>query len=510
MAELQRASVLAIKEETTVGTLVEPSAGSDFIPLRPGNTLDAEFEDLTSDELINDIGPTKGQLGKESATGSHPIYLKNSDVEGTPPEWSLLMESSIGALTTAAGEQVTIGGSTAGDSSTRATIKVGGGIGATFEEGEGLLIKDGVNGYRVRNVNNISTDDLLCNFNLDNAPASGVSLGISSIIKPLASGHPSYSVWKYIANGAGILAAAGCRTSNVSVTIPAAAQTEATFDFEGTEVFFNPITITAATSYIDFTDDSGTYAAQLTQKTYKTPDALAAEVASQMNSVASDTITCVWNSTGSDAGKFVISSDGGATFSLLWNTGANTANTAAAKLGYSSAADDTGAFTYTSDSEQDWSAGFTASYDGATNVVGKKIDFHIGDFDENICRPASEITFTIATPLTDVDDACTDTGLAEKLLLSREVTLNATLILQKHETGLFDKYLNNSDVEVMVNVGRKDSADNWIPGTIVNFYMQKATITENQPGQGDEIVTANISARGFVDSSNKDIFINFL
>ena len=46
MAELQRASVLAIKEETTVGELIEPTAGSDFIPLRPGSTIDTEFDQV--------------------------------------------------------------------------------------------------------------------------------------------------------------------------------------------------------------------------------------------------------------------------------------------------------------------------------------------------------------------------------------------------------------------------------------------------------------------------------
>ena len=149
MANSQRATIFAIKEETTVGVPVLPTAGSDFIPLRAGFTVTANVEELTSDELVNDIGATKGAVGKESPTGSHPIYLKHSETEGVAPEYGLLIESCLGAKSTAAAEFDTVAGSTT------SVLNVGAGEGATFEVGEAVLVKE-AGSYAIRNISSIS------------------------------------------------------------------------------------------------------------------------------------------------------------------------------------------------------------------------------------------------------------------------------------------------------------------------------------------------------------------
>lgn len=96
---------------------------------------------------------------------------------------------------------------------------------------------------------------------------------------------------------------------------------------------------------IDFVDSGGTKSATLAAGDY-TPTDLATEVASKMTTASSDTISCSFAHGGNDT--FTISSDGG-TFQLLWNSGANSGTNAAAALGFSAAADDTGATSYESD-----------------------------------------------------------------------------------------------------------------------------------------------------------------
>ena len=61
----------------------------------------------------------------------------------------------------------------------------------------------------------------------------------------------------------------------------------------------------------------------------------------------------------------------------------------------------------------------------------------------------------------------------------------------------------------MFNAGEK-SGTNWTAGTIVNVYMANAAITAIPVVEQDGYVVYNIEAIGFVNSTNKDIHINFL
>jgi len=93
---LQRATIFAIKEEVTAGEYVKPDSGTQFVPLRPGNSLSFSAEQLESDELLNDIGSAKSFVGKESSEGSHSAYLRHSGVEGQEPQLGLMYVSIMG------------------------------------------------------------------------------------------------------------------------------------------------------------------------------------------------------------------------------------------------------------------------------------------------------------------------------------------------------------------------------------------------------------------------------
>jgi hypothetical protein len=159
---LQRANTLAITEEVTPGDYVAPSVGGEFVPLRPGNELSYEPEQLENDELLNDIGASKSATGKEIVSGSHSAYLRHSGVEGQEPELSVLYESVMGAKNITATERDTVVGSTVSD------INVGAGEGVEFPMGKAVLVKNG-SGFEIRNVDEVSGDSLSLNFRLDNA-----------------------------------------------------------------------------------------------------------------------------------------------------------------------------------------------------------------------------------------------------------------------------------------------------------------------------------------------------
>lgn len=508
-ASLQRASVFAIKRETTLGTLVSPTAATQFLPLKSGFSLASEVATLDNEELLNDIASGKGLLGLENPSGSHELYLKHSEVEGQEPGYGLLLESCLGDKIVNATQYSVTAGSVAGSASVRASLEMATNEEDNFVIGQAVMIKDSTNRYSIRNVYNVdsSGNQLDLNFNLSAAPASGVGLGKAILYRPASSGHPSFSAWMYRGNGSAIEAIAGCRTTSFSITANAGEQLEATAAYAGTSFYFNPIEITSSSKYIDFVDDGGTKAITLTEQIYKSPLALVDEINSKLAATSVDVITVEYFSHGANAGKFKFTSDG-TTFELLWNTGTNTANSAKTKLGFSNT-DDTGATSYTSDSVQSYVASFTPDYDDATNLVVKNNELMIGTFSDNICREASALSVSINTPSTDVSSLCAESGLSEKLILSREATLTATLILQKHEAHLFDHFINNDTTPIMFNGGAKDSSGNWIPGKCVNVYFANATLTAHTV-TGDDIIQLELSAKGYVDSVRKDVYINFI
>lgn len=501
MAEITKASVFAIKEETTVGELIAPTVGTDYIPLRSGFSMEPGLEELENDELLNSIGSSKSVVGKESPSGSHNVYLKHSETEGQAPEYGLMIESAMGAKDIISSEKSTDTGSTV------AVLELPASDGDVYREGHAVMIKDGTNGYSIRNVASKSGDSLTMSFQAATAPLSGVQLGQPVLYYPVSSGHPSFSTWLYNANGALVQAVSGARTSSMALALNAGQQAEINFSYAGTEYFFNPFIITASNKYIDFTDDQGTAAAVLTEGAYKSPLDLARQIESAMEAVTTEDVSVAFASTGANAGKFTIACSG-AVFSLLWDTGVNSANSAGTLLGYDVASDDTGSLSYNADNVQDYSAPHTPIYDDADNIVVKGAELLLGDATDNICREASAVSFSIETPGTDVDDVCAASGVAEKLILERQATMTASLILKKHEVKLFDRFINGTGLSVSMSAGPK-SGGNWIPGKCVNIYFKNATITA-ETVSGDDFLLVEITAKGYVTSASKEVFINFI
>lgn len=510
-AIVTRTSSVAFKEEVTQNTLISPAAG-DFVAVREGMTVSQEVEQLATDEMVNNLGNSKPYRGMQKPKGSFPKYLRHSGVEGTAPEYSVLIKSAMGTQTTNATEYDTIAGSTAGTSLVRGTLVVDSGEGSNFIAGQAVLIKDTTNGYSIRNVRSISTDTLSLNCNTSSATPTLMNLGKAIHFSPAKSGHVSFSAHHFGARAASGFyeAISGCRTTNMNIDFTANNLAEINFDFEGMQYYYNPITVSSSNNKIDFDDDAGTTdsTATLTSKVYRSPHELAAEVATQMTAQSvgdgNDTISCSYSDT---TGKFTISTSG-SLLSLNFSSGANTANTAATILGFATS-DQTSATTYTSGTAQTYNPAVTPTYDSSDSLVIRDAELLIGDFDQITSRKCLKASFSVSTPKVDVPDVTATIGISETLQTNREVSFTADLLLQSHEAGLFEKMMANTSTSLMFNAGPKVSG-NWVAGKCVNIYLANCVISSHVLENNNGYMIVKIEAKAFIDESQQDIHINFV
>lgn len=493
---LNRASVFALKKETTPGDYLKPSSSSEFVPLRPGNTLNFEPEQLDSDELLNDIGSAKSFVGKEAVSGSHSAYLRHSGVEGQEPELGVLYESIMGSKTVAASEFACVAGSTVG------VIKVT--DGTQFVKGQSLLIKDAASGYSIRNVKEVSGNDLVLNFNLPAAPAAGINLGKAVTYLPVAQGHPTFSTTKYLGSGHAIEASSGNTATELSVTADANGFGEVEFSYAGTKYFFNPIEIDATSKFIDVIDDSGTFAASVPEGIYKTPLELAEALNTALNDASPETYAVSYSNS---VGKFTIAS-GSSTLDILWSTGVNAANSIGEKIGFDVSADDTGAVSYDSDNEQSFAPDLSPSYDSADAIIIKGAELLVGTEADNACICAQTVSLTVSKEVQDVDCICEETGVKEKIATARTVEMSVTAVLNKFDAQLLDALLKNKTISAVLNAGPKVGG-NWSPGKCFNAFMESCTVSAYTT-TGDSFIQAEFTLRGFVSTTSKDLYINFV
>jgi hypothetical protein len=507
MAYVTKSQVIGFIEETSEGVLKPLAVGTDFVPMREGASIQGAVESIASDELVSgSIGASKSYVTKEVPTGSFPMYLKHSGVEGQAPQNSIIIESCMGEKDAYATEYSVTAGSTT------TALEMATDQEDNFDKGQAVLIKDGVNGFSIRNVSNVDStgNQLDLNFKLTTAPASGVALGKCVAFRP-GTTHPTFSVhhWQSLVGAAYYQAMAGCRTGSLDIQFPANGFAEINAEFAGINFYFNPVTIASTNKYIDFVDDVGTKLATLSERVYKTPIDLADEIQTNMRAASADVITCVYSNS---TGKFTLSSDG-TTFSLLFKTGThgsdNTDDHAGPVLGFSDSTDKTLAVTYASDNALSFDTALVPSYDSSDNLVVKNNELFIGSQGDNVCVKASSASIQISTPKTDVSSICAESGTVESVILSREVTFSATVLLEKFQSKFFYNLVNNVSSSVMFNAGTK-VAGNWVAGKCVNVYLPNCSITSAPVADQDGYQVFTIEAKAFVSSSIDDCYINFL
>jgi hypothetical protein len=492
-----RSSVLALKVETTEGVPALPTAGTDAVALQDDLSIEPAFDELENAERRNSIGPAKTIQGAENPTVSFSHYLRSSGVEGQEPNYGDLLHAFMGAKSTTSTEYDTVSGSTV------SVINVGAGEGATFERGEGLLIKDGVNGYRVRAIDSISTDALTMGFNVPVAPASAVLLGECQLYKPATEGHPTLTASVYLGNGGAVQMVSGCRVTGLTMDFNAGELNNANYSLEGIKFYFNPIEITSSTRYLDFTDSSGAKSAVVAVKVYSDPHDLAAALQTAIRAVGNSgqVFTVTYSDT---TGRFRIEVDTG-TLELDWNTGANTANTIGPKIGFLVAADDTGALFYVADNALNLAFPYTAAYDNIDPTVGKNMEVMMGDATDYVCFDASAVSISGTNERAVLGSLCAESGRSGSLITSRTVEITVTARLSRYDADVWRRFREGSDTKFQVTFGQK-SGGNWIPGKVGYAYSPTCSVTSFSVSDEDGLAVANIGLRCFVNSSGQGEF----
>ena len=503
---VKRASRMAIVAEATEGTPQAVSGASDFIPLQDDYAITPNRESLDNAELTGSLEAAAPVPGLESPTVSFSGYLKHSGTEGQEPTYGPILESIWGSKNVYAASEATI------SSATTIALTLGGGEGANYARGYGVLVKDATNGYSIRTVESVAGDVLTLNAPLANAPAASVTLGKPISYIPADVDHPSITVWEYEGNGGAIQMIAGCKFLGWNLQADAGQFINGAFTGEGISYYFNPITITSTNKYLDFSDSApSTLQAVLVEKTYKDPEQLATALTTAMNAQGSgDTFTVTYSSS---TGKFTIASDG-TPFELLWNTGAQTANSVGATLGFSVAADDTGAGSYLGDSALDYSSPYTPAFDPVDPLVAKghQLLFRKADDDTSapVCVEANSVNINPQNTKANVTSICAESGVAASVMTDRTVTMQFTAPLNQYDVEAVAQYRRNDTVNFQYAFGEKSDGVNWDAGKSGCFSCLSAKITSINIEDVDGISYLNISLQSFVASGLGSTYLNFL
>jgi hypothetical protein len=500
-----KSNVMAVVEESTAGTPLDPSGATDYVTLQPDLNMTPNFDKLTSTEIRASIGQAKTIQGLEKPEGSFSHYLKHSGTEGTAPEMTRLLKAAFGSTSSNGTQRLTT------SSSTVSLVKLASG-GSDFSRGKAMLIKDGTNGYSIRNVLSMSTNDATLAFNLANAPASGIGVGKCVNYAPANSGHPALTVHDYRGNGQVYQLMTGARVSKFGINAQAGQFIQSSFAFGGTKFYFNPIRVTSSTKYIDFYDGSTDYHASVTVQLYRDPHELAQALQDAMNAQGATDVYAVTymdnDPTSTHAGMFKISTNG-TTLTLKWNTGTNTANSIASKIGFSTAANGSGATSYYG-SAMSWASPYTPTLDSSDPLAAKYNEVMIGDATDYSCFCAQQIQFSLENTLVDVSCICAESGVDQKLVTARKVSVQVTALLDKHDAQKFKRFRANSSLQFAFNFGTR-SGGNWVAGTCGNLFLPTATISSYELTDLDSLIGLQMTIDAYVDSSgNGEVYLNFL
>jgi hypothetical protein len=494
-----RSSIMAVVAESTTGTYVPPSAGSDALALQPGFSMSPNFNQIENAEIKASIGLAKTLQGLEVPQSAFDHYLRPSGVEGQAPNFNLILKSLLGSVSSNGTERSTTTGSTA----TVVHLAAGG---SDFARGKSVLSKHG-SGYEMRPVLSVSTNNLTLAFALTNVPGSGVAMGKCVNYAPANSGHPTLSLTLYRGNGGAVEAMAGARVTQGTFTAKSGDAINAAYQFQGTKYFLDPITL-PATKYIDFTDDTATFAASLAAQTFRDPYEAAQALQDAMN--AANPLNAKTVSYSSATGKFSIVGTG-TLLSLLFLTGTNNASSLDTYFGFTHTdKTGTGATTgYSGGNTITLTFPYTPAYDSADPQIAKGNEVFIGDVTDTTCFCASSIDITVTNEVQNVECVCADSGVQEQIILRRSIEIKLIGILESFNVDKFRRYRSNADAAFLYNYGTK-SGGNWVPGKCGNIFVPLATISAFQHGDNNGIATVEVTVKPYVDSTGAgEFYVNF-
>jgi hypothetical protein len=488
-SESRRKSLLAIVEETTEGTPVLPTSGSDFVALQQGFTMQSEPQSEENQEILGVIGESAPIVKRSKSTAEISHYMRHSGVIATEPNFGKLLRGVMGEKVAAhATNRTTTVGSTAGTASANAVLKLGAG-GSDYERGKATMYD---NTY-IRNVLSVSGNDLTVGFNYPTAPVTGKNTGRAILYKP-ADTKPSFSFFEYLANGLGIQCGAGMKFDSMTITIQAGKPINAKFSAKGTSYLFDPIEITASNNKLDLYDGSTEFNITVPAGVYLDPHDFIQAVESAISSASyTNVATCIYNDAGTNAGKFTITFAGG-TNNILWFTGVNTAQTIGEVMGFDVSADDTASLTYTSDDEKDWASPFTPTADSnVTPLMATDTELMIGSRDRYSCLGVRTSEIKITNNFKEDEYVC---GNDERTLIGFLVEIQNNMRGTRHDAAFFRKMRLDENVMYQFSAGRKNGS-RWIDGSVFNAFSPQMKVT-SAVVSGDETVDLDVGLKAFV------------
>ena len=507
---VKRNTVVAAMTESTENTLIEPSANTDYLPVRPDFEVQIGYENLVNEELRSSIGPAKSVQGFEVTSATIPLYLKPSGTTAEGPDAARILKAAFGNEENAAAEYDTV------SSSAVDTVKVDSGEGASFRRGEALLVQhnDG-NAYEIRPIKSISTDDLTPLFDLDNAPASGVSLGRATTYYPAQTGHDSLSLWMYLGNGGNIKAISGARPTSLAIGLTAGQPITMDVSLEGLSGYANPLIVTSSNKYIEVDEDSGgDVAVSIEEKAYKDPGQLAQALEDALNdsSSLSGTYTVTYSHS---TGKFTIAVTSVTTLDISWKTGTthgadNGDSHIGTLLGFSDSADDTGALSYEGDNAIALTAPHTPSYDSTDLIVAKNLRVMLGGTSDNTCFNAQSVAFNMSLTRGVVDDICAESGRSSSNITERTASAQVSAVISQYDVEQFERLRKNTEVGFAVAFGTK-SGNNWVKTKAGCLSILSGTISEPTLAEVAGLYQLQFTVTAFVDSNaNDEVALSFV
>lgn len=499
MAGVTRNTKFALVEQDSRGVLKAPSANADFLSAQSDLTLEGAFDLLENAELSGNTMSAAPVLGPENITGSFSHYIRHSGVEGTAPQaLNVALKNVFGNEAVAGAELALAAGST--------TTVLKYADTSTLQAGEGLLIKDAINGWSIRCIKSVDNGtDVTLNFALANAPAATTPTGKCALYYPAQSDsdYEYLSAWHYAGNGTAIQAGEDARVSEMSVSFAANDFLNSSFNLTGLKMYFNPIETTASAYQLQFTDDDLTdEVIALTQQSWTNPHAIAAAIETAMNATATTEVHTVEYS--DLTGKFTFTNTTGSTLELDFAGGANQIG---ALLGFSG--DQTGATTYTSATAQVLSTSYAAT--AVDPLVCRDHELYLGDADQTSCTDdVASGSFTLTNEMAPLPNICSSTGRSEIVTTLKSASIELDATLSQYDADTIYKMRNNTTVAFMYVFGTKDASGNFEAGKSGCIYIKNAKISVHTIGDRDGTVNVTISANAFSDSGADSVFMSLL
>ena len=481
-----RKSILTIKKESVKGE-IEASTKADATAIQDGFEMSAEFGELESEELSGSLGAAKGDIGAEAPTASLSHYMRGSGVEGEEVDFGLLLEGALGGKTAAPAVEPT---TTAG--STTEVLKTAG----AFERGQAVLVKDGANGFNVRNILSVAGMDKSLAQILKTAPATGVKLGRPVLYKPNDE-YPAFTLNLLRGDGGAREVMTEGYITEASLEATAREYFNGSFSFAGRGYFFNPVIVLGSETFEVDTDE-----VTLRKGQYKDPHDFAAMVQSVIRGAGNDKDETVTYD--DKTGKFTIKAN--AAFQVDFS---GAGQDAAGKLLGFGATDNSAATEYTSPNAINLSLDGALDYDPQGPVVAKNVEILLGDKEDTECFNASSMTATITNTRAESLDMCSESGGGESRISERVIEIEMSALLQKYDVDKFRRFREGESTMFTANFGSKRGG-NWEPGKVVNLFSPTAAIKSFGISDADGLAQLDITLRCYSQDGLGEFYVNTL